>query len=463
MEYILRFTGEQHKLLQQHLFPGDDNEAAALILCGRRNGHERHVLVARHIEPIPYEACEERIPQRVVWPTHFVDPLLPDAAKGSLGIVKVHSHPTGYQAFSEFDDESDLSFLGSVHQCIEDGQPHGSAVMLPDGRIIGRILDADRKFYPVELVAVAGDDVRLWHVERDYTPPEFVRRHAQAFGRGTTQLLQRLHVAVIGCSGTGSPLIEQLVRLGVGWLVLVDPDKVEQKNLNRISFSTLADARSRRQKIDVISEAIEIIGLGTKIIRFPHYLDDSSDAVRAVAECDFIFGCVDSMSGRDLLNRLATFYSIPYVDLGVKLRAKPNGGIDQIFGAVHYLQPGRSSLRSRGVYDSETVKAELMKRNNPGEYQKQLKEKYIQGVQEDQPAVISINTQIAAMGVNEMLARVHSFRYEPNGEFADQCLLLHEGHIDRVREEDLPCCEVLKKDVGRGDVIPLLNRPELSN
>lgn len=462
MEYILRFTGEQHKLLRQHLFPRDGNEAAALILCGRRNGNERHVLIARQIIPIPYEACEERTPQRVVWPTRFVDPLLPDAAKRGLGIIKVHSHPTGYPAFSDFDDESDLSFLDSVHQFLEDDRPHGSAVMLPDGRIFGRVLDFEREFYPIELVAVAGDDVRLWHVEHDYALPEFVRRHAQAFGKGTTQLLQRLHVAVIGCSGTGSPIIEQLVRLGVGRLVLVDPDKVEERNLNRISFTTSADAKSERLKIDVITEAIERIGLGTKIIRFQHYLD-SPDVVRAVAECDLIFGCMDNMSGRDLLNRLATFYSIPYVDVGVKLIAMPNGGIDQVRAAVHYLQPGRSSLRSRGVYDSETVRAELMKRNNLEEYQKLLKEKYIKGVEEDQPAVISINTQIAAMGVNEMLARVHCFRYEPNSEFAAQYLLLHEGYINRNREEDLPCCEVLKKEVGKGDVVPLLNRPELSN
>jgi hypothetical protein len=462
MEYILRFTGEQHKLLQQHLFPGDGNEAAALVLCGRRNGHDRHVLIARQIVPIPYEAYEERTPQRVVWPTRFVDPLLPNAAKRSWGILKIHSHPTGYLAFSTFDNKSDLSFLGSMHQILEDGFPHGSAAMLPDGRIFGRILDANREFHSVELVAVAGDDVFFWHIERDYTLPEFVISHAQIFGKGTTQLLHRLHIAVIGCSGTGGPLIEQLVRLGVGRLVLVEPDKVEERNLNRVPFTTLADAQSGRLKIDVIAEAVDRIGLGTQIVRFPQYLD-SPDTVRAVAECDFIFGCMDNMSGRDLLNRLATFYSIPYIDLATKLFAKQNGGIDQIFGAVHYLQPGQSSLRSRGVYNSEDIRAEMMKRDAPEEYQKLLKEKYIKGVEEDRPAVISINTQVASMGVNEMLARVHHFRYEPNSEFAAQCLVLHEGFIDRSREADLPSCEILKKEVGKGDVIPLLNRPELSD
>lgn len=461
MEYVLRLTGEQHMMLYKHLFPGDGKEAAALVVCGRRNGEYRHVLIAKKVVPIPYDICEERSIERVVWPTRIVDSLLPMASKAHCSIMKIHSHPTGYDKFSEFDDKADLSFLGSIHHNLEDDLPHGSAVMLPEGRVFGRVMDKDRSFHPIRLVSVAGDDIFLWNTDNDFTLPEFVRRQAQAFGEGTTRLLQRLNVAVVGCSGTGSPLIEQLVRLGVGRLVIVDPDKVEEKNLNRISFTTIDDAKRERLKVEVIKEAIELIGLGTKVEPFAKYLE-SPDAVKAIAECDFIFGCMDSMSGRDLLNRLATYYSIPYIDLGVGLWAKEKGGIDKVVGAVHYLQPGRSSLRSRNVYDSEDVKAELMKRNNPEEYRKQLKEKYIRGVQEDQPAVISINTQVAAMAVNEMLARIHIFRYEQNSEFSVQWLALHEGHIFRKKEEDFPRCYILGKEIGRGDAIPLLNRPDLS-
>ena len=65
----------------------------------------------------------------------------------------------------------------------------------------------------------------------------FTLRHAQAFGTGTTALLRNLSVAIVGCSGTGSIVAEQLARLGAGRLVLVDPDRVEEKNLNRIPAS----------------------------------------------------------------------------------------------------------------------------------------------------------------------------------------------------------------------------------
>lgn len=461
MEFVLRLTEEQHSKLHGHLFPGDGKEAVALIECGRRDGRDRHVLVAKNIHLIPHDACTERTQEGVVWPTRFVDPLLPDALKYGRAIVKIHSHPTGYPRFSESDDRADLSFLGSVHCSLETGQPHGSAVMLPDGRIFARVLLSDNSFRPVELVALVGTDLKFWHVERDYSLPDFVLRHAQAFGSGTVQLLQRLRIAVIGCSGTGSPLISQLVRLGVGFLLLVDPDRTEEKNLNRIYFTTRKDAEGKRFKVNVMAEAIKRIDLGTKVATFTDYLE-RPEVVRAVAECDLVFGCTDSMSSRDLLNRLATFYSLPYIDLGVQLRAKPHGGVEQIVGAVHYLQPGLSSLYSREVYDYEDVRAELMKRHDPQEYERQLKEKYIKGVQEDRPAVISINTQTASMAINELLARVHCFRYEPNEEYAAQWLALHEGQIFRKSERELPKCSVLQKHVGRGDTALLLDRPELS-
>jgi len=73
MRYALRMTGRQHDELRSHLFPGDGNEAVALLLCGRREGEERHVLTTRKIVRVPYETCD-RHPNRGTWPTNFVEP-----------------------------------------------------------------------------------------------------------------------------------------------------------------------------------------------------------------------------------------------------------------------------------------------------------------------------------------------------------------------------------------------------
>jgi hypothetical protein len=81
--------------------------------------------------------------------------------------------------------------------------------MLPgtDGRLFARAILADGTTHPVDLISVAGDTAQFWHAEAGgFGLPEFVRRHAQAFGEGTVERLRRMTVAVIGCSGTGGPL-----------------------------------------------------------------------------------------------------------------------------------------------------------------------------------------------------------------------------------------------------------------
>lgn len=460
MNYAIRMTAAQHAELKAHLFPGDGKEAAALVLCGRLCSRDRQVLTVRKIVLIPYESCE-RDEVTITWPTCFADELIKEAANRGMAILKVHSHPGGMDRFSTFDDESDASFLGSVSMLLEDKHPHGSAVMLPGGRIFARVVDELGAFLPVGLVSSVGEDLNLWHRDTDREIPEFARRHAQVFGAGTVNCLRRLRVAVVGCSGTGTPLIEQLVRLGVGVLVLVDPDRSEWKNLNRMYMTKAADANLGRFKVEVLAEAIGSIGLGTEVVPFAKDLA-TANVVRAVGACDLVFGCTDSFAARDLLNRLAAFYTLPYIDMGVQLRALPDGGIDQITGAVHYLQPGRSSLKSRGVYESEDVRAELMKRDDPEEYKRQVRQKYIKGVQEERPAVISVNTMVAALAVNEMLARIHRFRYQDNDAYAVQRYILHDPHVFLEAEGDLHVCPVLAKEVGRGDAVPLLDRPELS-
>ena len=64
---------------------------------------------------------------------------------------------------------------------------------------------------------------------------------------------------MIGASGTGSPVIEQLMRLGVGELVR-DDDLTEDRNVNRILNSTMQDAAKQRPKVDVVGDAIKRTG-----------------------------------------------------------------------------------------------------------------------------------------------------------------------------------------------------------
>jgi hypothetical protein len=81
-------------------------------------------------------------------------------------------------------------------------------------------------------------------------------------------------------------------------------------------------------------------------------------------------------------------------------------------------------------------------------------------VAEDRPAVIQLNMLIASLAVNELLARLHPYRLDPNSEYAIHRISLSHGIFEHI--EDGPPCLALARHVGRGDVTPLLDWAELS-
>jgi ThiF family/Prokaryotic homologs of the JAB domain len=462
MRTTLTLTAAQHEILESRLLPGDGLEAVALALCGRHAGPKTHRLLVREIHPSPYDACT-RAANRVVWPTSLLKPLLEQARREGLAILKIHSHPGGYPRFSGLDDAADAALFPSVHAWIDGEHPHASAVLLPDGRVFGRAHYANGEVAALDQITVIGDELRVF---RALSPalstidladlPEFALRYAQAFGRGTFEALRTMTVVVVGCSGTGSVVIDALARLGIGHLILIDPDRVEEKNLNRILNAFPSDIG--RLKVEVQRDFVERLGFGTAIEIFAKDIADPA-AIAAAASADVVFGCMDGIAGRHVLNRLATFYLIPYFDVGVRLDADGLGGVDQICGSVHYLQPGRSSLMTRRVYTAEQLRAAAMKRHDPAEYARQLTEKYIKGVAEDRPAVNGVNMLYSAMAIMDLLARVHPYRIAGNASFSGQTISLTGGFWRQLEEG--PIDEALARHLGRGDMTPLLGMPFL--
>jgi hypothetical protein len=454
----LRLTGRQHGQLERHLFPGDGKEAVAIVMCGRLNGSDVNGLLAHEIFCVPHDSCR-RSATAISWQPDCILPLLKRAARTNSAIVKIHSHPGGHTEFSETDNRSDQDFFSSIYGWTDTDDVHASAVMLPGGRIFARAIDVQGGYAPVDLVAVAGTDLHFWPDGSEHSSElGFAKRHAQLFGSETLSRLRRLSIAVVGCSGTGSPLIEMLARLGVGRLVLVDPDRVEDKNLNRIYNATREDAVLSRLKSEVMGRAIARMGLGTEVQLVSLDLA-TPQAVRAVAQCDLAFGCMDGARGRSLLNRLATYYCIPYFDLGVQLEADGEGGISEAIGAVHYLQPDCSSLRDRHVFSAEQMDSESLRHYDRASYEWHVRARYIRGVREDRPAVISVNTQMAATAVNEFLARLHPYRYSSNAEFDTVRVSFIQG--EQYHEVDRLAYTPFSKYVGLGDCDPLLGVPKL--
>jgi len=452
MNNSLVLTGSFHENLLSHLHSGDGLESAAVMLCHCGWGKHGFRLMATEPILIPAEESPKRTKIRVSWNfgKFFPAEKISEIDKRGISIVTIHSHPSGYANFSDTDDDNDKSLFNSVCGWFDDDRPNGSAIMLPSGEIIARSVDHNGLFSPIETVSCISENIRIWKRQNGSRKPiGSGLRIRQTFGKGTFELLRGMRVGVVGCSGTGSIIIELLARNCIGNLVIVDPDLVEEKNLNRIINATEGDAAREIPKVTAIKKAVESMGTGVHV---DAYQSDTanSDVVEALVDCDAIFGCVDSARGRYHLECISNAYLMPYFDVGVNLEADSNGGIVQADAVAHYIHPGNSSLLSRGGYTAEQVRAEDLYHADRKTYEAQKMAGYLAAVGEDQPAVMSINMQAACLAFNDFMARLHNFRLDDNSEFAVQRFRAVHGSYTNEEATGAPD-PVFQKYLGMGD------------
>jgi len=422
MKVKFRMTGKQHADIKSHVMAPDGNEAGSLLFCEPVFRKKNSILLVKEIMHIPYGACKSRTPAFLSWPTErFLMPYYERIEKEGLSLIMLHSHPTGFNDFSKTDNESDLKILSRLTACIEGKQPHGAAIMLPDGSIKARIISQNEKFIPMNTISVAGDDIRFFgNLTQNDDAPEYVKKTDQVYGSATTSIMRKLTAGVVGCSGTGSPTTELLLRYHIGHLVLIDFDKIEEGNLNRMLMSRMQDVANDTFKVDRYAEWIKETGLPTSV-KAINGLVPSEETIKSLSECDIIFGCIDNVVARHALNKIACAYLIPYFDLGVAVKGdkKQNGSLRQALARCHYIQPDKSCLLDREAFSSERLRDENFRRDDPDFYKK-LKELGYTNERDDTQAVMVLTMEAAIMAMDDLMARIHGYRIEPNKEFDEQ-------------------------------------------
>src|SRR5215472_18970980 len=160
----------------------------------------------------------------------------------------VHSHPQDYRPEpSHIDDDMD-SYYGPYFEGFTGGRPYVSLIA---SEVNGRLTMSGRVFWRNAWYALTdftcdGRRVERWSPHHfravRQSVPDRLERLSQAFGESAALALRQSSVAVIGAGGTGSAAIELLARAGVGQLILVDPDRVEASNLERLHGGLPLDA-----------------------------------------------------------------------------------------------------------------------------------------------------------------------------------------------------------------------------
>ncbi|WP_280517259.1 ThiF family adenylyltransferase [Pseudoalteromonas sp. bablab_jr004] len=446
-----------HAQLRDHLFPGDGMEAAAIILCAQSAAHR---YVVNQIILVDYADCRIRSADRISWPGTAIETAIDLAEANNLSIVLIHSHPGGELAFSTIDDASDRKVMPALFEASESPSIfHGSAIMTPDGAIYARLYNRDLAVTPISAVHCAGDELMAWQVSsRGKVIPQ-----PMAFSTQMGKHLKHFTACVVGVSGTGSIVAEQLARLGIGRLILIDFDVIELKNLNRIVNATLEDARNGIAKVDRFASAISSYRDDIEVLTLKASIA-SREAITLAGLADVLFCCVDSFEGRQLCDRIAAAFLQPLFDIAVTIptRQTSNGSaIGDVCGRVDYVKPGGSTLADREVYTPETLRREYLEQSAPDQLTEQVAEGYIKGIIDEAPSVISLNMRAASDCVMEFIARAYPFRLEPNNERARTMFSLAAGEEEFISESDFSRAH--NPYIGRGLVEPLLGMPRFSN
>lgn len=210
--------------------------------------------------------------------------------------------------------------------------------------------------------------------------------------------LRSLSIAVVGCGGTGSAVAEQLYRMGVAKLVLVDDDTLDtESNLRRVTGARYSDAHTlpAPPKVEVVAAHLATIALpGTDVVAIRGDARDEAVA-RQVLDCDFVIGATDTHSSRGLLNDLAYAYALPVIDVGARVAA-PGGALEGLWVDRRVLLPGRPCLWCTGEIRQATIRAENL---DPNERASLIAEGYVAGtLDQPQPSIIALNALAASLG-----------------------------------------------------------------
>ena len=144
------------------------------------------------------------------------------------------------------------------------------------------------------------------------------------------QRLQEATVLVAGAGALGNELVKNLVLIGVGRIVLVDMDQVENSNLSRCVFFRASD--EGREKAVVVAEAAGQLNPDAEVIPIVGDLR-TSVGLGTFMEADVVLGGLDNREARLFLNQACWKTTTPWVD----------GAIEGLQGLVRAFVPPESA------------------------------------------------------------------------------------------------------------------------
>ena len=318
-------------------------ESAAVVLARRVQTGDSVRLLARSIHWVDQAAYIERTASHMSIKSEGYVGALGRAEIDNAVAIWFHTHPGegGVPLPSCWDEKVDKD-IADLFRLRSGSDYYGTLIASPRGATFafsGTIQQETGGTSAIDRIWTVGERWRLTHcyTSASIPPDEIFNRNIRAFGPAIQSILGDLRIAIVGAGGTGSAVAEQLVRLGVRYLLLVDPDHLSPSNVTRVYGSTQRDVG--RPKVDVLRDHLLAIApdLDCKTIAEMATL---KPVAQALAAADLVFGCTDDNAGRLVLSRLSTYFLLPVIDVGVLLSSDASGGLSGVDGRVTTLSAG---------------------------------------------------------------------------------------------------------------------------
>lgn len=361
-DFGVALTTALHSQLSQHLVRDDGQEDLTFLVWRPSAGAVRDTAIL--LEAVLPTDGERHVHGNASFESSYFLRACDRAADLGGGVALIHSHP-GARRWPGLSQDDYVAESGHAAQALQlTGHPLvGLTLAGETKRYSARRWDrnATRDWRPrwAERVRVVGDRMCVSQPDGpDQFAARYQRRTIDTWGPEIQQILGSVKIGVVGAGSVGSQVIEALVRTGIGHLVILDYDTVEEHNLDRILNATTQHALRAVSKAEVAAAAARIHATHPDIdVTFSEHSAIESVGLDQLKDCDLIFSCVDRPAGRATLNALAYAHLIPVIDGGVLVTP----GKQSMRGAewrAHAAAPGRRCLECIGQYDPGLVQAD---------------------------------------------------------------------------------------------------------
>ena len=372
------------------------------------------------------------------------------ACQQGTGLAFLHSHPsTGWQGMSPQDIEAEGNVI--AYTAMSTGLPLIGLTAGMDGYWSARFWIRDgksfrRKWCPkVRIVGKQRYDI---HFDDNTLPPpprkNILKRTYDTWGTDAQNTIARINVGIVGLGSVGSVVAEMMARIGVTKLTLIDPDRIEEHNLDRLLHASTKDIGSR--KVDLAYRSVKRSATAKRMdVTISPLSIHNRIAYQKILDCDLIFSCVDRPIARDVLNFVAHSHLIPVIDGGVAIETDLK--TDRLFSAhwrAHLISPFHQCMRCNGQYNTSMVVMELDGSLDDPNYVTNI-------APTDGPAahnVFPFSVAVAAMETNLMLRYLLARDWWPNVQQLDYQFVTAE--IRHVLNSCSPGCSFPSRR-GQGD------------